>query len=151
MEEEEELLQAAANTKGQILRVSPQAGPYSGGNVVEIGGQALSSGAVGDVVSVKVAGVPVAQVLSNQKDKVVVRLASRKGAQGPVQQGRGRVEVDSRAMGLATIDEAYEYKLAPLVLGISPDNGPHLGKTPVVIRGRNLCNAQTEKSLSVTV
>jgi len=150
-DDDEELIQAAANTNGRILHVTPQAGPYHGGNVVEIGGKALSSGAVGDIASVKVAGIPVAQVLSNEKDKIVVRLASRHEAEGAVQVGRGPVQVDSRTMGLATLEEAYEYKPAPLILGMSPDNGPHLGKTPVIIRGRNLCGADAEKSLSVKI
>jgi len=93
--------------------------------------------------------VKVEKVISVDANKVVVRTASMEGSDR--EPGRGDVVVVSHSKGVTTGKHMYEYKDAPLIYEIQPDNGAHKGGTSITIQGDNLCDKHHDENLSVQI
>lgn len=135
---EHTLLQAQLNRAGGIQRVSPPKGPFHGNSEVTIMGSNLCSGGVEDIAMVALKGVTVDKIVSAEPNKIVVKTASMQGSER--MPGRGDVVVVSHSKGRTKGSHMYEYKPAPIVYAIEPDNGAHKGGTIVTINGQNLCS-----------
>jgi len=59
------------------------------------------------------------------------------------------VVVVSHSKGRAVGSRMYEYKRAPLVFAVEPDNGAHMGGTTITIRGENLCDKNDKLHVEV--
>jgi hypothetical protein len=116
--------------------------------VVTITGTGLCSGGINDVAKITIKGVPVHRILSATANKIVVRAASMEGTD--FLPGEGDVMVVSHTKGLTVGKAIYEYKRAPRVFAVEPDNGAHIGGTTLMIRGENLCDSG-DANLSVEV
>lgn len=131
-------MSAQRNQAGGITGCTPSKGPFHGHNVVSIVGMQLSSGDINDIAHVAIKGVKVEKVMSVDENKIVVRTASMEGSDR--EPGRGDVVVVSHSKGVTTGKHMYEYKDAPLIYEIQPDNGAHKGGTSIIIQGDNLCD-----------
>lgn len=147
-DDEHLLMQAQRNVGGSIATVSPRKGPFRGGHIVTIEGTNLCSGSINDVARVELKGVPVTKVLSATARRIQVRTASMESIRGLP--GSGDVLVVSHSRGVTKARGLYEYKSAPLIFAVSPDNGAHIGGQKITVRGRNLCH-HGEKALTVHV
>lgn len=145
--EEHTLLQAQANQAGGIHGVMPAKGPFHGNNEVTIAGHNLCSGGVEDIALVSIKGVPVDKIVSAAADRIVVKTASMSGSER--MPGRGDVVVVSHSKGRTKGTHMYEYKPAPIVYAIEPDNGAHKGGTTITINGQNLCEQEDQLNVEV--
>jgi hypothetical protein len=140
------LMRARRNPAGSIASISPAEGPFGGHDTVTITGTALLSGGMNDIAKVSLKGVPVAKVLSAAANKIVVLTGTMDSERLP---GSGDVEVISHSRGSTKVKHAYEYKRAPRIVEVQPDNGAHIGGTRLAIRGENLCRRNEKITVKV--
>merc|ERR1711988_959504 len=143
-------MSAQRNPIGRILSVSPRKGPFHGHNVVTLTGVGLTSGGINDIATISIKGVPVHRILSATANKIMVRTASMEGTE--FLPGEGDVLIVSHTKGVTAGKGMYEYKRAPRIFAVEPDNGAHIGGTTLMIRGDNLCDPKSgDTKLSVEV
>jgi autotransporter-associated beta strand protein len=117
----------ASGLPPQVTSVSPNQGPTAGGQAVTVNGSDL-----GGATSVTFGGTE--GTITGGDATHVYCTTPLKPA------GLVRVEVTT-GLGTGGLDNAYEYVEAPTVTGISPNQGPTAGGTPVTITGTNLTGA----------
>jgi hypothetical protein len=117
-----------------IYTVTPDSGSQSGGNLVTLMGENFT-----DVTTVRFGGTVASFSLVNSTQIV---------ATAPAYPVTGIVDISVEApFGTATKHGGYTYTAAsaPIVLGITPNNGTISGGTPVTITGSNFIGATEVK------
>ena len=116
------------NLAGSCFDVSTNVGPYMGGNTITI-----SNGYFGAITNVLVDGVA-ATLGANGADWFTITLPAASTV-GPVV-----IVVQTSDNGDTTLNDAYTYNPAGMILTNSPVSGSWTGGYPVVISGSNLCD-----------
>lgn len=87
----------------EVQYVQPNNGPLEGGNVVALSGTNISDGSPGDILNVTLDGVPVARIISFDRDHVYVEAGTATVA------GTGHVVVTTRSRGISMKNFGYTY------------------------------------------
>merc|ERR1711991_497169 len=107
------------NTNGVINTVTPDNGPVGGGNIVTITGYNLGDTSDMDITSVKLVGVEVASIDSQNATHIVVTA----GSIGIGNQATGPVIVKSISQGVTKLNNTYTYNANGVINTVTPNNG----------------------------
>ena len=116
-----------------VSAVSPNAGPYFGGDTVTIFGQGFDS-----PVEVNVGGVE-QEVLTVTGTEIVFRSVAP--VLGSCADFSGPVEVTNIASGETVSGQSYTFRVSgfePVIFQVSPNSGPQGGGTDITLQGENL-------------
>jgi len=113
-----------------INSISPERGPFYGGNTISISGSGFNN-EYGSLI-VKFGSVP-GKVKTRNSTTITVEVPP-----APAGKESSSVDVTVNMSGAISNTYTYNYQLAPFISSISPNNGTKLGGTTVTITGKNL-------------
>ena len=126
-----------------VFSVTPNNGPFAGGNTITITNGLLGNGS--DITNVVVGTVDTTNIVGQGANWVsfVALAAGSAGAKDIV--------VQSADAGVTTLLGAYTVNPVGGIVSVTPVSGSYTGGYPVVITGANLCNGSTSDVIGVTL